>query len=226
MKKGKLIVISGPSGVGKGTLCNMLIKDLNVEYSVSYTTRNPREGEIDGVNYNFITVDEFREKIRIGDLLEYNIYNGNYYGTSKSFVMNKINEGKSIILEIDVNGARNVKNIFPDALLIYIAPPSIEELKRRLINRGTESIEKINSRLEIAKEELEKNDFFDYVIINDVVDEAYLRIKRVVEKNRYSGSSPMSLKSPQGSSPMSPMSPRSPVAPQGFLSPLLSFLAL
>ena len=184
MKKGKLIVISGPSGVGKGTLCNMLIKDLNVEYSVSYTTRNPREGEIDGVNYNFITVDEFREKIRIGDLLEYNIYNGNYYGTSKSFVMNKINEGKSIILEIDVNGARNVKNIFPDALLIYIAPPSIEELKRRLINRRTESIKKINSRLEIAKEELEKNDFFDYVIINDVVDEAYLRIKRVVEENR------------------------------------------
>ena len=124
MKKGKFIVISGPSGVGKGTICNKLLTELNAWYSVSTTTRSPREGEVDGVNYFFITKEEFLKKIDEDEFLEYNYYNENYYGTSKKIVFEKMNEGVNVFSEIDVNGARNIKKIFPDALLIYIAPPN------------------------------------------------------------------------------------------------------
>lgn len=181
MKKGKFIVVSGPSGVGKGTICNRLIKELDAEYSVSYTTRSPREGEIDGVNYNFVSKEEFEKMIQMGDLLEYNFYNGNYYGTSKSFVLDKINKGKNVFLEIDVNGAKNIRKIFSDALLIYIAPPSIEELKRRLVDRGTETIDKINERLKIAESEMKQTDIYDYVVVNDDLGKAYLEIKKIVD---------------------------------------------
>lgn len=183
MKKGKFIVVSGPSGVGKGTICNILIKELDAEYSVSYTTRSPREGEIDGVNYNFVSKEEFEKMIQMGDLLEYNFYNGNYYGTSKSFVLDKINKGKNVFLEIDVNGAKNIKKIFSDALLIYIAPPSIEELKRRLVDRGTETIDKINERLKIAKMEMEQVDFYDYVVVNDDLDKAINDVRKIIESH-------------------------------------------
>lgn len=182
MKKGRFIVISGPSGVGKGTICNKLINELNAWYSVSTTTRSPRAGEVEGVNYYFITKDEFENRIRNNEFLEYNLYNGNYYGTSKEMVINKINEGINVFSEIDVNGARNIKKIFPDALLIYIAPPSMEVLKERLIGRGTESIDRINERLKIAEEEMKQINFYDYVVINDDLEKATNEVKDIILK--------------------------------------------
>lgn len=182
MKKGKFIVISGPSGVGKGTICNKLFKELNAWYSVSTTTRNPREGEVDGVNYFFITKEEFLEKIEAGEFLEYNYYNENYYGTSKKIVLEKMEQGINVFSEVDVNGARNIKKIFPDALLIYIAPPSMEELKQRLIGRGTDPIERINQRLAIAEEEMKQVDFYDYVVVNDDLEKATNQVKEIILK--------------------------------------------
>lgn len=183
MKKGKFIIISGPSGVGKGTICNILMDEISVEYSVSFTTRSPREGEIDGVNYNFISKEEFENRIENGDFLEYNLYNNNYYGTSKSFVIEKINQGINVFAEIDVNGAKNIKQLFPDALLIYIAPPSMEILRERLISRGTESEEKINQRLEIARQEMKQIDVYDYVIVNNQIDVACNELRRILRDN-------------------------------------------
>ena len=180
MKKGKFIIISGPSGVGKGTICERLIKELNAWYSVSMTTRGIRDGEVDGVNYYFISKDEFRKRIDEGKLLEYNIYNDNYYGTPKDKVLEKLEEGIDVFLEIDVNGAKNVKNKFNDALLIYIAPPSMEDLRTRLINRGTEDIETINNRIRIASEEQKQIGFYDYVVVNDDLEEAILKVKNII----------------------------------------------
>lgn len=181
MKKGRFIVLSGPSGVGKGTICERLLINNKTEYSVSYTTRKPRVGEIDGVNYNFISMEEFKDKIEMGDFLEYNFYNDNYYGTSKSFVMDKLNMGINVFSEVDVHGAKNIKKIFPDSLLIYIAPPSMEELRKRLINRGTESIEKINERLAIAEEEMKQIDAYDYVVVNDDIDVATEKVRQIID---------------------------------------------
>ena len=143
MNKGKFIVVSGPSGVGKGTICDVLIKELDAWYSVSMTTREMREGEEEGKNYYFVTKEEFERKIKEDNFIEYNIYNNNYYGTPKDKILEKIDAGIDVFLEIDVNGARNIKKQFPNSLLIYIAPPSIEELRKRLENRGTETEEKI-----------------------------------------------------------------------------------
>lgn len=182
MKKGKFIVISGPSGVGKGTICNKLFKELNAWYSVSTTTRNPREGEVDGVNYFFITKEEFLKKIDAGEFLEYNYYNENYYGTSKKIVLEKMEQGINVFSEVDVNGARNIKKIFPDALLIYIAPPSMEELRKRLIGRGTDPIERINQRLAIAEEEMKQVGFYDYVVVNDDLEKATNQVKEIILK--------------------------------------------
>ncbi|MBQ2872846.1 MAG: guanylate kinase [Bacilli bacterium] len=182
MKKGKFIVISGPSGVGKGTICNQLLKELNAWYSVSMTTRSMREGEVEGVNYYFVTKEEFKKRIEDGKLLEYNIYNDNYYGTPKDKVLEKLEEGINVFSEIDVNGAKNVKKIFPDALLIYIAPPSIEELKERLISRGTEDLETIENRLKIAADELKQAHFYDYVVVNDNLQDAILKIKNIINE--------------------------------------------
>ena len=182
MKKGKFIVISGPSGVGKGTICNKLFKELNAWYSVSTTTRSPREGEVDGVNYFFVTKEDFLKKIDEGEFLEYNYYNENYYGTSKKTVLEKMEQGVNVFSEIDVNGARNIKKIFPDALLIYIAPPSMEELRERLIGRGTDPIERINQRLKIAEEEMKQVGFYDYVVINDDLERATKKVKEIILK--------------------------------------------
>ena len=185
MRKGKFVIISGPSGVGKGTICNVLLKELDAWYSVSMTTRSIREGEIDGVNYYFINKDEFKKRINDGLLLEYNIYNDNYYGTPKDKVLEKLDEGIDVILEIEVNGARNIKKIFPDAILIYIAPPSMEILKERLIGRGTEDLETIEKRLKIAEDEMKQVDFYDYVIVNDNLDKAISDVKKVILKETY-----------------------------------------
>ena len=182
MKKGKFIIISGPSGVGKGTIYKALLNEFNGWYSVSMTTRNIREGEIDGVNYYYISKEEFQKRIDDGKVLEYNIYNDNYYGTPKDKILEKMNEGVNVFLEIDVNGARNIKGMFPDALLIYIAPPSIEELRNRLINRGTESLDVIENRLKIAETELKQVDFYDYVVVNDDLDDALNQAREVLKK--------------------------------------------
>lgn len=180
MKKGKFIIISGPSGVGKGTICDRLLKELNAWYSVSMTTREMRDGEVEGVNYYFISKDEFRKRIGEGKLLEYNIYNDNYYGTPKDKVLEKLDEGVNVFLEIDVNGAKNIKSIFPNALLIYIAPPSIEELRARLVSRGTEDLETIENRLKIASEELKQISFYDHVVINDNLEDAIGRVRNII----------------------------------------------
>lgn len=180
MNLGKFIVISGPSGVGKGTICERLIKELNAWYSVSMTTRGIREGEVDGVNYYFVSKEEFKRRIEDGKLLEYNIYNDNYYGTPKDKVLEKLEQGINVFSEIDVNGAKNIKNIFPDALLIYIAPPSIEILRKRLIGRGTEDMNTIEKRLKIADDELKMIDFYDYVVVNDDLEKAILKVKNII----------------------------------------------
>jgi len=180
MKKGKFIIISGPSGVGKGTICDRLLKELNAWYSVSMTTREMRDGEVEGVNYYFISKDEFIKRIGEGKLLEYNIYNDNYYGTPKDKVLEKLDEGVNVFLEIDVNGAKNIKSIFPNALLIYIAPPSIEELRARLVSRGTEDLETIENRLKIASEELKQISFYDHVVINDNLEDAIGRVRNII----------------------------------------------
>lgn len=183
MQKGKFIVISGPSGVGKGTILNKAIKEVKGWFSVSYTSRWPiRDGEVDGVNYFFISKEEFLDKIKKGEILEYNVYNGNYYGTSKKLVLDKINEGTNVFLEIDVNGAHNIKKMFPDATLIYIAPPSMEVLKQRLIDRGTEDIETINNRLKIAEKELKEIDFYDYVVVNDDLQQATKEVIDIIKE--------------------------------------------
>lgn len=182
MSKGKFIVVSGPSGVGKGTICNKIIKEINAWYSVSSTTRMPREGEVDGVNYFFISKDEFEKKIKNDEFLEYNFYNGNYYGTSKKVVLEKINQGINVFFEIDVNGARNIKKVFPDALLIYIAPPSMDELKRRLIERGTETVDKIDERLKIAEKEMKEISFYDFVVVNDNLEDATNKVREIILK--------------------------------------------
>ena len=182
MELGKLIVISGPSGVGKGTICKRIMESINAKYSVSTTTRSPREGEVDGVDYFFVSKDEFRDKISKGEFLEYNIYNDNYYGTSKNVINEIINKGINVILEIDVNGANNIKKLYPEALLIYIAPPSMEVLRERLIERGTEDEDVIQKRLAIAKEELKRIDFYDVVVINDDLDKATMEVKMGILK--------------------------------------------
>ena len=178
--KGNFTLISGPSGVGKGTICDRLLNELNAWYSVSVTTRSPREGEVEGVNYFFTDKKDFEERINRGEFLEYNIYNDNYYGTSKEKVLEHINNGVNVFAEIDVNGAHNIKKIFPDALLIYIAPPSMEELKKRLLGRGTETEEKINARLKIAEKELQEIDFYDYVVVNDDLDRATEEVRKII----------------------------------------------
>ena len=180
--KGKIVVISGPSGVGKGTICKKIMELINAKFSVSTTTRGPREGEINGKDYFFVTKDEFRKKIDDGEFLEYNIYNDNYYGTSKKVVLDMIDKGINVLLEIDVNGAYNIKKIFPNALLIYIAPPSIDVLRQRLMDRGTEEILIIEKRLKIAEEELKRVGFYDYVIINDDLDRAVREVKDCILK--------------------------------------------
>ena len=180
MKKGRFIVLSGPSGVGKGTICNTLIKELDAWYSVSMTTRGIRDGEVDGVNYYFVSREEFEKRIEEGKLLEYNIYNGNYYGTPKDKILEKLDEGINVFYEIDVYGAFNIKKIYDDALLIYIAPPSIDALRERLIGRGTEDISTIENRLKIAEDELKKVDFYDYVVVNDNLDDAINNVRNII----------------------------------------------
>lgn len=185
MKKGKFVVFSGPSGVGKGTICEVLFKELNAWYSVSMTTRGIREGEVDGVTYFYISKEEFEKRIEEDKFIEYNVYNGNYYGTPKDKVLEKLEQGVDVFLEIDVNGAKKLKSMFSDALLIYIAPSSFEDLRERLIRRGTEDLETIENRLNIAKEELKQIDFYDYVVVNKDLNVAISEVRKIITEEIY-----------------------------------------
>ena len=182
-KRGVLTVISGPSGVGKGTIIKHLFDiEENLYFSVSATTRKPRDGEIDGVHYSFKTREEFEHDIETGEMLEHAVFSGNYYGTPRSAVEKQLSEGKDVVLDIEIQGAKNVKRLLPEAVLIYILPPSIDELKRRLIGRNTEDAESLERRFKTAYQELhEAPDLYDYFIVNDVVDNAAAKIKDIIE---------------------------------------------
>jgi guanylate kinase len=166
MKKGLMLVVSGPAGSGKGTVNAMLLEREDFAFSVSATTRAPRPGEVDGVNYHYITREEFLARIDSGDMLEYTEYCGNFYGTPLKEAEEVMQSGKNLILEIEVEGARNVKAKYPDAVLVLLLPPSYSEQEARLRGRGTETEEKILLRLARAKEEVALADCYDYVVYN------------------------------------------------------------
>jgi guanylate kinase len=180
-ERGLLIVLSGPSGVGKGTVCGALRKqETDILYSVSATTRTPREGEIDGVNYFFKTRKQFDEMIKHDQLLEWAEYVGNFYGTPTDYVEKTLSEGNDIILEIEVQGALKVREKFPEGVFIFLMPPSLAELRNRIVNRGTETEDLINNRMTVAKDEIEMMSKYDYVVENDEVHLAVERIKAIV----------------------------------------------
>lgn len=169
-KKGTLIVLSGPSGVGKSTVISELLTERkDIHFSVSFTTRKPREGEVDGVNYNFVTREEFERMIAHGELLEYAEYVGNYYGTSLKVIREHLEQGTDVLLDIEVQGAEIVKEKCPEAVLIFILPPSLEALAQRLQNRNTDSAEVIAQRLERAKAECGEISKYNYLVVNDSV---------------------------------------------------------
>ena len=181
-QRGLLIVLSGPTGVGKGTVRKELFSqpDTNYEYSISMTTRSPREGEVDEVDYFFKTRSEFEELIEQDQLLEYAEFVGNYYGTPLEYVNKMRDAGRDVFLEIEVQGAAQVRSKVPDGLFIFLAPPSLSELEERLVGRGTESDEVIASRLLAARQELEMMNLYDYVVENDEVENACDRINAII----------------------------------------------
>lgn len=179
-KKGKLFIISGPSGTGKGTICKALLERNDIDISVSMTTRTPREGEIHGVSYYFATREEFEQTIAEGGFLEYADVFGNYYGTPKAMVVEKLQQGRDVILEIDVQGAIDAKKVYPESILIFILPPSLKELRARIEGRGTETEEVINLRLSKALEEMSYIDKYDYFVVNDIIDDAIIRTEAIM----------------------------------------------
>jgi len=181
-QRGLLIVLSGPSGVGKGTVRKELFSqpDTNYEYSISMTTRNPREGEEDGVDYFFRTREEFEALIEQGGLLEHAEFVGNYYGTPLAYVQETLEAGRDVFLEIEVQGAAQIREKAPDALFIFLAPPSITELEQRLVGRGTETEDVIARRIATAREEVEMMSLYDYVVENDQVQNACDKINAII----------------------------------------------
>jgi len=178
--KGKLFVISGPAGVGKGTLIKKLMNDdSSLQLSISHTTRNKRTGEVDGRDYHFLEKSTFENLMEDGFFIETAVVHGNYYGTAKKEIDEKLHHS-NVLLEIDVAGAENIKTKFEHSVLIFIKPPSLEELEKRMITRGTESEESIRTRLETARHELGNNDFFDYLIVNDRIDDSLNQIKKII----------------------------------------------
>ncbi len=185
--KGILTVVSGFSGAGKGTIMKELLKQHPDTYalSISATTRNPRPGETDGVEYFFRTREEFEQMIAEDALIEYAQYVGNYYGTPKAYVEEQLLAGKNVILEIEIQGALKVKEKFPDTLLLFVTPPSAEELKNRLVGRGTETMGVVMSRLNRANEEAEGIEQYDYLVINDVLEDAVEEVHQIIQNEHY-----------------------------------------
>lgn len=186
MKKGFLLVISGPSGVGKGTVLHDLMNtQSNLVYSVSATTRKKRDGEIEGVSYFYKSHDEFEKMIEEDKFLEYAHVHNNYYGTPKEFVENKINEGKIVILEIDVQGALNIKKNTDNGVFIFLAPPSLTELRNRIVGRGTETDEDIKIRMNNARKELEHINDYDYLVVNDHLNSAITSVNEIINAEKH-----------------------------------------
>lgn len=180
MDKGQLFVVSGPSGAGKGTICKILVEDTNVELSVSMTTRKPRSFEKNGVNYYFVSKEEFLKTIDQDGFLEYAEVYDNYYGTPKELVMKKLEEGKDVVLEIDIQGAMKVKKKYPNGVFIFILPPSMAELRKRITGRGSETEDAINMRLGKTLKEVSYIDKYDYCVVNGELSEAVERVKSIV----------------------------------------------
>lgn len=182
-KRGLLIVLSGPSGVGKGTVRAAIFSkgEQKFVYSISATTRQPRTGETDGVDYFFKTREEFEQMIQNKQLLEYAEYVGNYYGTPLEYVENTLATGKDVFLEIDVQGAIQVRELMPEGVFIFLTPPDLNELESRIVNRGTDSDEVIAKRMKTAREELELMKYYDYSVVNDTVDNAVQKIEAIIQ---------------------------------------------
>ncbi len=185
VQQGILIVLSGPSGTGKGTICRELLCSYpNLHYSISATTRPPREGETNGVNYWFISQEEFQAKIKADELLEWAEVYGNYYGTLRCYVNELLVSGKNVILEIDTQGAMQVKTKFPQGIFIFIVPPSLDELANRIYKRGTDTRESIRKRLNCASSELAYVHHYQYVVVNDEVPKAVHKIEAIIDAEK------------------------------------------
>ena len=193
-EKGILMIISGPSGAGKGTIVHELVKDDMYALSISATTRKQREYEENGVHYFFKTKEEFEKMIEENKLLEYASFCENYYGTPVDYVNEQIENNKNVILEIEVQGALQVKEIYPDAVLVFVVPPSFDELEKRLVGRGTETPEVIANRLKRAKEEFDIIDKYDYIIINDLVENAVENVNCIVKAEKLKAKRNLKLK--------------------------------
>ncbi|MFW5992241.1 MAG: guanylate kinase [Halanaerobiaceae bacterium] len=181
MENGNLIVLSGPSGVGKGTVLKRFLKEYrDVEYSVSATTRAKREGEIEGKDYFFLTEDRFFQMVEQDMFIEWAEVHNNYYGTPRNYVENILQEGKDIILEIDIQGARQVQKTYPEAIFVFLLPPSLKELEKRLDKRGTENDQNRAVRLENARKELKELRNYNYKVVNDKINEAVKKLKAII----------------------------------------------
>lgn len=186
-ERGLLIVLSGPSGVGKGTVRKAIFdsEDNDFQYSISMTTRKMRDGETEGVDYYFRSREEFEELIATGEMLEYAEYVGNYYGTPLSYVQKTLDEGKDVFLEIEVQGAKQVKEKVPDGVFIFLTPPDLSELRSRIVGRGTDAMEVIDERMRVAREEIEMMALYDYVVVNDEVPKAVKRVKEIIATEHF-----------------------------------------
>lgn len=186
-ERGLLIVLSGPSGVGKGTVRKAIFEseDNDFQYSISMTTRKKSIGEVEGVDYFFRSREEFEALIQTGEMLEYAEYVGNYYGTPLSYVQKTLDEGKDVFLEIEVQGARQVKEKVPDGVFIFLTPPDLVELRSRITGRGTDAPEVIDERMRVAKEEIEMMALYDYAVVNDEVPLAVKRIKEIIASEHF-----------------------------------------
>lgn len=186
-ERGLLIVLSGPSGVGKGTVRKAIFEseENDFEYSISMTTRAKRPGEVDGVDYFFRSKEEFLAMIECGEMLEYAEYVGNFYGTPLSYVNATLDRGKDVFLEIEVQGAMQVKEKVPDGVFIFLTPPDLAELKSRIVGRGTDSAEVIEARMRVAREEIEMMSHYDYAVVNDEVELAVERIKGIIASEHF-----------------------------------------